>query len=117
MEPTSPEFLRETLRTVVLGQLAEQGRMYGYEMTQSVKEQTQGELILTFGALYPVLHKLEQDGLLVTDSVDVDGRLRKYYSLRPNGNETAPHRVTGFNRFVRLIRTRLTAPSDSTIGT
>ncbi len=65
MESTNSEFLRGTLKTIILKMLAEQGRMYGYEITQSVKERTEGELVLTFGALYPVLHKLEQDGMLL----------------------------------------------------
>ncbi len=53
MEQTNSEFLRGTLKTIILKLLAEYGKMYGYEITQSVKERTQGELILTFGALYP----------------------------------------------------------------
>jgi len=83
MESSTSEFLRGVLKTIVLKLLAEQGAMYGYEITQSVKERTKGQIVLTFGALYPVLHKLEQEGLLVTQSVEVDGRLRKYYSLSP----------------------------------
>lgn len=100
MEASTNEFLRGTLKTIVLKLLAEQGRMYGYEITQSVKERTGGAITLTFGALYPVLHKLEQEGLLLTDSVEVDGRLRKYYSLTPTGSTTAAQKVSDFERFV-----------------
>ena len=35
------------------------GRMYGYEITRKVKELTAGELNITEGALYPLLHRLE----------------------------------------------------------
>ena len=38
--------------------LEEQGRMYGYEITQKVKKLPK-ELNITEGALYPALHKLE----------------------------------------------------------
>lgn len=99
--------MRGTLKTIVLKLLAEQGRMYGYEITQSVKERTQGEIVLTFGALYPVLHKLEQDGLLITESEEADGRLRKYYSLTPQGSQTAIQKVSEFERFVEAMRTLL----------
>jgi PadR family transcriptional regulator PadR len=104
MEPSSNEFLRGTLKTIVLKLLAEQGRMYGYEITQSVKERTNGEIILTFGALYPVLHKLEQEGFLLTVSQEVDGRLRKYYSLTPTGSASAIQKVSEFERFVEAMQ-------------
>ena len=116
MESPGHEFLRGTLKTIVLKLLAERGRMYGYEITQSVKERTRGELVLTFGALYPVLHKLEQEGLLVTESEEVDGRLRKYYSLTPLGNETAVQKVSDFERFVAMMRTLLQSPPDAAAG-
>ena len=44
--------------------LEEKGRMYGYEITQKVKDITKGELKITEGALYPALHKLEAEGVL-----------------------------------------------------
>ncbi|GAB3554076.1 PadR family transcriptional regulator [Spirosoma fluminis] len=116
MEQSGSEFLRGTLKTIVLKLLAEQGRMYGYEITQSVKERTQGEVTLTFGALYPVLHKLEQDGLLITESVEVDGRLRKYYSLTPTGTATAIRKVSEFERFVEHMRTLLQSSPDVALG-
>ncbi|TAF49796.1 MAG: PadR family transcriptional regulator [Runella slithyformis] len=112
MESSSNEFLRGTLKTIVLKLLHERGRMYGYEITQDVKERTNGEITLTFGALYPVLHKLEQEGLLVTQSEEADGRLRKYYSLTPIGTETAYQKASEFERFVEAMRILL-APVPS----
>ena len=84
--------------------------MYGYEITQAVKERTKGELILSFGALYPVLHKLEQEGLLLTESVEVEGRLRKYYSLTPQGAKTAVQKVSDFERFMNMMQSLLQLP-------
>lgn len=111
MEQTNSEFLRGTLKTIVLNLLANRERMYGYEITQAVKERTQGQLMLTFGALYPVLHKLEQEGLVMTESVEVDGRTRKYYALTPSGTETAQQKVSEFERFVELMRSLLQSPN------
>jgi DNA-binding PadR family transcriptional regulator len=116
MQSTGNEFLRGTLKTIVLKLLAERGRMYGYEITQSVKERTGGELVLTFGALYPVLHKLEQEGMLTTESEEVDGRLRKYYSLTPLGTETAVQKVSDFERFAAMMRILLQSPPDVAPG-
>jgi DNA-binding PadR family transcriptional regulator len=49
----SQELLKGTLQIIVLSLLAEKDRMYGYEITQHVKERTEGKIQLTEGALYP----------------------------------------------------------------
>lgn len=116
MESTSNEFLRGTLKTIVLKLLAEKGRMYGYEITQSVKERTGGEITLTFGALYPVLHKLEQEGMLTTESEEAEGRLRKYYSLTASGSETAAQKVSDFERFVAAMNILLKPTTPLSVG-
>ncbi|TAE28655.1 MAG: PadR family transcriptional regulator [Cytophagales bacterium] len=112
MESSATEFLRGTLKTIVLKLLAEEGRMYGYEITQAVRDRTRGHITLTFGALYPVLHKLEQDGLLVTESQEVDGRLRKYYSLTPTGSQAAVQKVSDFEQFMEAMRALLLPPAQ-----
>ena len=101
---TSNEYVRGTLKTIVLNLLAEHDRMHGYEITQAVKDRTGGAIALTFGALYPVLHKLEQEGLLITESVEVDGRLRKYYSLTTPGNEVARNKTNDLERFMDAVK-------------
>ncbi len=101
---TSNEYVRGTLKTIVLNLLAEHQRMYGYEITQEVKERTEGAIALTFGALYPVLHKLEQEGLLVTESVEVDGRTRKYYSLTSPGAVMAQAKTDDLERFLGALK-------------
>ena len=121
MEPSGNEFLRGTLKTIVLKLLAEQGtsgpnRMYGYEITQAVKERTKGKIVLSFGALYPILHKLEQEGLLTTETEEVEGRLRKYYSLTPQGTETAVQKVSDFERFMDTMRGLLQLPVNLAAG-
>jgi DNA-binding PadR family transcriptional regulator len=73
--------------------------MYGYEITQHVKEKTAGEIQLTEGALYPTLHKLEADGFLETEKVSIGKRVRKYYRLTKSGNKQANDRIVEFRKF------------------
>ena len=110
---TSNEYVRGTLKTIVLNLLSENGRMYGYEITQQVKERTSGEITLTFGALYPVLHKLEQEGLLMTESEAVDGRMRKYYTLTTQGAEMARAKTNDLERFMEAIKLLLSPPDSA----
>ena len=74
-----------TLQNIILKLLAQNVKMYGYQMTQRAKELTKGELEMTEGALYPLLHKLEADGLIVSELQNINGRDRKYYLLTEKG--------------------------------
>jgi len=109
----SPELLKGTLKTILLNLLAENGRMYGYEMVQKVRERSDGALELTEGALYPALHKLEAEGYLVTEKVAIGKRVRKYYSLTPNGSEAHTKKVSEFHEFVRAMQMLLAPPSTA----
>lgn len=60
-----------TLQNIILKLLAKEVKMYGYQMTQRAKELTKGELEMTEGALYPLLHKLEDDGLITSELQNV----------------------------------------------
>ncbi len=100
----SKELLKGTLQTIVLKLLKENGRMYGYEITQKVKEQTDGRIVLTEGALYPSLHKLEAEGLLITETVSIGKRIRKYYSLTPKGSAQTANKLEEFASFVSTMK-------------
>ena len=99
----SPELLKGTLQTIVLKVLKDHGKMYGYEITQRVKELSDGHILLTEGALYPALHKLEADGLLNTEVVSIGKRIRKYYTLTSPGKVQAKERVAEFVDFIQTM--------------
>ena len=101
----SKELLKGTLKTIILKLLSESDRMYGYQITQKVKEVTEGKINLTEGALYPALHKLEADGLLTTEKIEVGNRVRKYYKLTKTGNNTAKEKVEELKEFMETLKT------------
>ena len=77
--------------------------MYGYEITQRVSELSENRFLLTEGALYPTLHKLEAEGLLNTETVMMGKRVRKYYALTPVGRSIAKDRVSEFVDFIKTM--------------
>lgn len=97
------QLLKGSLKSVVLKLLNENGKMYGYEITQKVEELTEGKIKLTFGALYPILHKLETEGDVTTFSEIVNNRTRVYYQLTPKGNETALLKIQELNEFIETM--------------
>lgn len=99
----SKELLKGTLQPIILNLLKENGRMYGYEITQKVKELTKGKIEITEGALYPTLHKLESDGVLRVEEEFIGKRIRKYYLLTETGTKEVRSRVKEVNEFLETI--------------
>ena len=100
----SKDLIKGTLKPIILKLLQEQGRMYGYEITQKVKELTQGKIEITEGALYPTLHKLEAEGIVTTEKEYIGKRLRKYYTLTTSGNSTVIQKVDELTDFLSTMR-------------
>jgi PadR family transcriptional regulator PadR len=103
----SNDLIKGTLRTIILKLLSENSRMYGYEITQRVKDLTDDEIQLTEGALYPMLHKLEAEGAVTTEKVNIGKRVRKYYKLTKEGTNEANEKVSEFLRFMETMKTVL----------
>lgn len=76
-----------TLQNIILKLLAKEVKMYGYQITQRTKELTKGELEMTEGALYPLLHKLEAEDMIKSEIQKINGRDRKYYLLTEKGKK------------------------------
>lgn len=98
------QLYKGSLNTIIMKLLGENNRMYGYEITQRVKEITKGELNITEGALYPALHKLEAEGLLDVEVEKVDNRLRKYYKLTESGQTETVNRLAELEEFIKNMQ-------------
>lgn len=77
---------------LVLGILAE-GESYGYAILKRIRELSSGRLSWTDGMLYPLLHRLERQGLVTAAWHRPDGgRRRKHYSLTAAGEAALAER-------------------------
>ena len=99
----SSELIKGTLKTIILKLLSEQDRMYGYEITQKVKELTKDRIQITEGALYPMLHALEKEELVTTETVHIGKRVRKYYVISPAGKTKTKEKVSEFADFMETM--------------
>lgn len=76
---------------LVLAILSE-GESYGYAIIKRVDELSGGRLQWTDGMLYPVLHRLERNGLVKANwGRAATGRRRKYYRITDQGSEELAH--------------------------
>ena len=81
---TNPDFLTGVPELLVL-RILSQKPMHGYSVIQAIRTLSGGELTFGEGSIYPVLHRLEADGMLRTKTQKVDGRGRIIYSVTAAG--------------------------------
>lgn len=67
--------------------LLESEPKYGYQIIQEMKEKSKEIFQLKDGTLYPVLYRLEDDGLVISRWSEAKGKqaARKYYEITPEG--------------------------------
>lgn len=81
----SRELIAASTRPLVMAVLSK-GENYGYAIIQQVRELSCGELEWSEGMLYPVLHRLEQEKVILSRWIKAEnGRKRKYYRLSASG--------------------------------
>lgn len=78
------QLLKGTVSIMVLKMLRENDR-YGYEIIKELERRSESAFLLNESALYPVLHKLENEGHISSYWEEINGRKRKYYHITPNG--------------------------------
>ena len=106
------QLYKGSLSTIILKLLGEKGRMYGYQITQEVKAISSGEFVITEGALYPMLHKLEAQGLLTVEIEMTGNRMRKYYSITKNGKKEVANLMTEMESYIRNMQSLLNPKID-----
>lgn len=71
--------------TMLILKLLSEKDMYGYEMIDTLRQRSENVFELKAGTLYPLLHGLEEKGLLRVYEKEVSGKTRKYYSITKQG--------------------------------
>jgi len=97
------EVLKGHLDMIVLATLSA-GPTHGYAVIEEIKRRSAGAFDLPEGTIYPVLHRLEQAGLLAGRWVTADsGRRRRVYSLTKRGRRELGQRRAVWEQFVDAI--------------
>lgn len=82
------ELAAASSRPLVLSLLVS-GEDYGYSIIQRVRDASGGTIEWSEGMLYPVLHRLEEEGLIRSRwKTNERGRRRKYYRLSASGKRS-----------------------------
>jgi len=103
------DLVRGSLDLMVLSALAE-GALYGYLIQKRIREASGNLVRIQAGTLYPLLHRLESSGAIMSRWDDTTGRDRKWYELTPTGRRMLQDQAGQWQEYVNCIR-RLLNPA------
>ena len=90
---------RSCNQTLILSTLSS-GPHHGYQLVLEIEEKSGGAFRFQHGTLYPILHKLESDGLISGDWLDEPSRRRrKSYQLTDAGRQYLDEQIAGWRAF------------------
>jgi DNA-binding PadR family transcriptional regulator len=85
--------------TMLILKLLSEKDMYGYEMIDTLRKKSQNVFELKAGTLYPLLHGLEEKGMLKVYEQEFLGKTRKYYSITKEGKKLLKSKTEEWNKY------------------
>lgn len=90
--------------TMLILKLLEAEDMYGYKMIEELEKKSNNIFSLKAGTLYPILHNLEQQGMILSyDGEAVNNRPRKYYTITKSGKKLLNEKKQEWNLFSSTV--------------
>jgi len=107
---SNPDFLNGVPELLLLKLLTKQP-MYGYQLVQALRA-AGDEFQFGEGCIYPVLHRLESDGVLSSSRETVAGRSRVVYAITAKGQKRLADSADTWQRIARAIGRVLEGGTD-----
>ena len=85
--------------TMLILRLLSEKDMYGYEMIDALRKKSQNVFELKAGTLYPLLHGLEDKGLLTVYESEYAGKTRKYYRITKEGTKVLEKKMSEWKEY------------------
>ncbi|MBR4671156.1 MULTISPECIES: PadR family transcriptional regulator [unclassified Butyrivibrio] len=89
--------------TMLILKLLSEKDMYGYEMIDTLRKRSENVFELKAGTLYPLLHGLEDKGMLKVYEQEYLGKTRKYYSITKEGKKLLKRKKEEWNVYSGAI--------------
>ncbi len=98
---------RGDLDALILGVLGT-GRMHGYEISKRINEGAEDSIRVKEAQLYPILHRLENDGKIEAEWLPQEGKpARKVYRLTDTGRSALAAKQVEWQKFALSVATLL----------
>jgi transcriptional regulator len=99
----SSDLIQGTLDLLILRTLALEP-MHGWAIARRIQQVSDDVLKVTQGALYPALHRLEQQGWLESEwRPTATGRDAKFYALTSDGREQLDRELAQWERLSQAV--------------
>ena len=106
------ELIKASIAPLLLYLIAQQP-MYGYQIIKELEKRSEGYFKFKEGTLYPVLHRLERAGLIVSKwQVLPSGRRRKYYYIAAKGRYVLEEKREQWQDFLAAMNLIIQPVSD-----
>lgn len=95
--------LKGNTKMLVLS-IIESGNKYGYEIIKELETRSFGSFVLKEGTLYPILHDLEREELIISSIYKMENnRIRKYYKITKKGKLYLFNKKREWTEFVAKV--------------
>lgn len=88
---------------MLLLKLLSEGDKYGYEMIEELRKQSKNVFELKAGTLYPLLHGMEEKGMLASYEREILGKTRKYYSITKEGRRVLKQKTEEWQEYSEAV--------------
>ncbi len=107
MEDRFLQQLKKGMLELLVLETITQGETYGYELLSKLKEQSDSLFTLKEGTLYPILYRLEDDGMIQSDWTVQAGRSapKKMYTATDKGRQENERRWQVWHTFSETVST------------
>ncbi|MEG0277002.1 MAG: PadR family transcriptional regulator [Coprobacillus sp.] len=108
MNPKYEGLLKKGVLEILVLQFLSKKEMYGYQLIMELKENSHEMFAMKEGTLYPILYRLEDDGMLISEWSQPSGKevSKKYYKITEDGKRTLAELKklwSSFSKEVELI--------------
>jgi PadR family transcriptional regulator PadR len=108
---SNPDFLNGVPELLIL-KLLSRRPMHGYELVQAVRRATGEALDFGEGCVYPILHRLEADGMLKCRREMAGGRSRLVYRVTARGERRLGESISSWSIVTQAITRALQGDKD-----
>ena len=95
--------IKGSIKSTILIILLEYKKMHGYEMLNKIRGLYKSRIKISYGAIYPHLHKLQDEGALEAEHENVNNRTRIYYQLTSKGRLIAHQALEDIEEQIQVL--------------
>ncbi|MCM1541919.1 MAG: PadR family transcriptional regulator [Blautia sp.] len=105
LKPKYEQQMKKGVLEMLVLRLLSEKEKYGYQLICELRDQSDDMFLLKEGTLYPILYRMEDDGLVASRWSEPKGRevSRKYYGITAEGRDTLEQLRTLWGRFSEKV--------------